>query len=128
MNRRYMGETRNVGLARQSAEEKNEIIDCFDGMGFIGQTKFSLEQMAELEDRLGIVGVAKQSEEEKNELVDCADGMYAIGQTRFSLEQMAELDERFQVPEIEISVVEIPDELENTIEEEYVWVFHDDVH
>ena len=85
MNRRYMGETRNVGLARQSAEEKNEIIDCFDGMGFIGQTKFSLEQMAEL-------------------------------------------DERFQVPEIEISVVEIPDELENTIEEEYVWVFHDDVH
>ena len=85
MNRRYMGETRNVGLARQSAEEKNEIIDCFDGMGFIGQTKFSLEQMAEL-------------------------------------------DERFQVPEIEISVVEIPDELENTIEEEYVWVFHDDEH
>ena len=85
MNRRYMGETRNVGLARQSAEEKNEIIDCFDGMGFVGQTKFSLEQMAEL-------------------------------------------DERFQVPEIEISVVEIPDELENTIEEEYVWVFHDDEH
>merc|ERR1719361_2658533 len=85
MNRRYMGETRNVGVARQSAEEENE-------------------------------------------LVDCADGMDVIGQTRFSLEQMAELEERFQVPEIEISVVEIPDELENTIEEEYVWVFHDDVH
>ena len=77
MRRRYMEETRNVGGARQSAEEENE-------------------------------------------LVDCADGMDAIGQTRFSLEQIAELENRFQVY--------IPDELENTIEEEYVWVFHDDVH
>ena len=77
MHRRYMGETRNVGVARQSAEENNE-------------------------------------------LVDCADSMNAIGQTRFSLEQIAELENRFQVY--------IPDELENTIEEEYVWVFHDDVH
>ena len=128
MNRRYMGETRKVGVARQSAEEENEPVDCADGMNVIGQTRFSLEQMAELEDRLGIVGVAKQSAEEKNELVDCADGTDVIGRTKFSLEQMAELDERFQVPEIEISVVEIPDELENTIEEEYVWVFHDDVH
>ena len=121
MRRRYMEETRNVGVARQSAEEKNEIIDCFDGMGFIGQTKFSLEQMAELEDRFRKVGVAKQSEEEKNELVDCADGMDVIGQTRFSPEQIAELEDRFQQ-------VYIPDELENKIEEEYVWVFHDDEH
>ena len=58
------------------------------------------------------VGVARQSEEDENELVDCADGMNAIGQTRFSLEQIAELENRFQVY--------IPDELENTIEEEYV--------
>ena len=128
MNRRYMGETRKVGVVRQSAEEENELVDCADSMDVIGQTRFSLEQMAELEDRFGIVGVAKQSAEEKNELVDCADGTDVIGRTKFSLEQMAELDERFQVPEIEISVVEIPDELENTIEEEYVWVFHDDVH
>ena len=66
------------------------------------------------------VGVARQSEEDENELVDCADGMDAIGQTRFSLEQIAELENRFQVY--------IPDELENTIEEEYVWVFHDAEH
>ena len=66
------------------------------------------------------VGVARQSEEDENELVDCADGMDVIGQTRFSLEQIAELENRFQVY--------IPDELENTIEEEYVWVFHDDEH
>ena len=58
------------------------------------------------------VGVARQSEEDENELVDYADGMDAIGQTRFSLEQIAELENRFQVY--------IPDELENTIEEEYV--------
>ena len=58
------------------------------------------------------VGVARQSEEDENELVNCADGMDAIGQTRFSLEQIAELENRFQVY--------IPDELENTIEEEYV--------
>jgi len=109
-----------VGVAKQSAEEKNELVDCADGTDVIGRTKFSLEQMAELEDRFRKVGVAKQSEEEKNELVDCADGMDVIGQTRFSLEQMAELEDRFQVY--------IPDELENTIEEEYVWVFHDDEH
>ena len=66
------------------------------------------------------VGVARQSEEDENELVDCADGMDAIGQTRFSLEQIAELENRFQVY--------IPDELENKMEEEYVWVFHDDEH
>ena len=66
------------------------------------------------------VGVARQSAEEENKLLDCADGMDAIGQTRFSLEQMVELEERFQV--------HTPDELENTIEEEYVWVFHDDEH
>jgi len=95
MRRRYMEETRNVGVARQSAEENNELVDCADGMDNIGQTRFSLEQIAELEDRFGIVGVAKQSEEEKNELVDCADGMDVIGQTRFSLEQIAELEVRF---------------------------------
>ena len=57
MNRRYMGETRNVGVARQLAEEENELVDCADGM----------------------------------------------------------------------DVMDV-DELENEIEEEYVWVFHDDEH
>ena len=59
-------------------------------------------------------------QQKKNEIIDCFDGMGFIGQTKFSLEQMAELEERFRV--------HIPDELENTIEEEYVWVFHDDEH
>ena len=54
MNRRYMGETRNVGVARQSAEENNELVDCADGMNAIGQTRFSLEQIAELEDRFQV--------------------------------------------------------------------------
>ena len=56
MRRRYMEETRNVGVARQSAEEENELVDCADGMDVIGQTRFSLEQIAELEVRfIGIL-------------------------------------------------------------------------
>ena len=54
MRRRDMGETRNVGVARQSAEENNELVDCADGMNAIGQTRFSLEQIAELEDRFQV--------------------------------------------------------------------------
>ena len=46
------------------------------------------------------VGVARQLAEEENELVDCTDGM---------------------------DVMDV-DELENEIEEEYVWVFNDDCH
>ena len=54
MRRRYMEETRLVGVARQSTEEENELVDCADGMDAIGQTRFSLEQIAELEDRFQV--------------------------------------------------------------------------
>ena len=66
----------NAGVAKQSAEEKNEIGEYADNANIVRQNKFSEDQIAEIDAHVESLPPAQKSLRTRKQIVDLPEGIH----------------------------------------------------